>query len=82
MENNIMSIMEVPDTGSTKQAAESKDASGKITIGLWMFNLPDPEAHPSFQVDVKIGAGEDWVCIGGGATRSGHPGNLLIMSSP
>jgi hypothetical protein len=34
-----------------KQAAESKDASKKITIGLWKFQIPKPENHPSFQVD-------------------------------
>jgi hypothetical protein len=72
-----MSLMEVPDTGSTKQAAEIKDASGKITIGLWKFQIPNKENHPSFQVDVKIGPGEGWVCIGGGAIGSALDGNFF-----
>ncbi len=55
-----------------KQAAEVKDASKKITIGLWKFQMPGSKLHhPSIQVDVDIG---DWVCIGGGATGSGSPG--------
>jgi hypothetical protein len=47
-----MSLMEVE---GVKQAAESKDASKKITIGLWKFQIPNPENHPSFPVDVAIG---------------------------
>jgi hypothetical protein len=31
-----------------KQAAESKDASKKITIGLWKFQIPNPEKSSQF----------------------------------
>jgi hypothetical protein len=64
-----MSLMEVE---GVKQAAESKDASKKITIGLWEFRIPNPENHASFQVDVTIVPGQDWVCIRGGATGNPH----------
>lgn len=74
-----MSLMEVE---GVKQAAESKDASKKITIGLWKFQIPNPENHPSFQVDVTMGPGQDWVCIGGGAIGNPQPGNFLTMSRP
>jgi hypothetical protein len=55
-EKNTMTHMEL--TGN-KRAAEGKDASGKITISIWEFQIPTPENHPTFQVDVDIGPSED-----------------------
>jgi F5/8 type C domain-containing protein len=74
-----MTLMEVI---GDKLAGEGKDASGKITLSIWKFQIPTPENHPTFQVNVKIDPGEDWVCIGGGATGSANPGNLLTTSCP
>ena len=71
-----MNFMEVE---GVKQAAESKDASKKITIGLWEFQIANPENHASFQVDVTMDPGQDWVCIVGGATGNPQPGNFLTM---
>ena len=43
-----------------KQPAESKDASGEITIGLWKFQISNLKKHPTFQVDVDIGPSGHW----------------------
>ena len=82
-EKSIMSLMEVPYIGSTKQAAEIKDASGEITINLWKFQIRSLENHPTFQVDVDIGPSEDW----GSASEviniySNVKGGIMVLLSP
>jgi hypothetical protein len=55
----MSSLVEV--TGAVINAVE--DISKKIILSVWTATAADLSSH-DFQVDV----GNDWVCIGGGAT--------------
>lgn len=68
--------------GGIKLPVNVNDASGKITISLWTFTNPIPEAHNDIQVNVGDEEGGGWVCIGGGGTGHPTPGNLLTASYP
>jgi hypothetical protein len=48
------------EVSEVKQPAESKDASGEITIGLWKFQISNLKKHATFQVDVDIGPSGHW----------------------
>jgi hypothetical protein len=59
--------------------AQFKDASGKITVGVFTHRSSTPSGKFNREV---IEIPDEWVCIGGGGTGSENPARFLTASVP
>ena len=63
--------------GGTKRPDEAKDASGKVTVSIFEFKNPTMPIQGHNDIQVNVDADEGWVCVGGGGSGNGSPGNFL-----
>lgn len=68
--------------GGTKRPDEAKDSSGKVTVSIFEFKNPTMPIQGHNDIQVNVDADEGWVCVGGGGSGNGSPGNFLTRSCP